>query len=88
MARLTVEVVHALPGRQQVVILELEPGATVRDAVRASGMTARHAGVAVFGEKVGPLRRLRDGDRVELLRPLRLPPGEARRRRAQRSRLR
>ncbi|HEX5662429.1 MAG TPA: RnfH family protein, partial [Xanthomonadaceae bacterium] len=36
----------------------------------------------VFGERVEPTHRLREGDRVELLGPLQADPKEARRRRA------
>lgn len=82
MAKCTVEVVHALPQRHQAVTVALEEGATALDAVRASGIVADYAALAVFGERVEPGYRLREGDRVELLRPLALTPQEARRRRA------
>ena len=85
MARLKVEVVHALPERQHVVTLELEEGASALDAVRASGIGAPYAGLAMYGQKIGPGTQLRDGDRVELLRPLAADPQQARRRRARRS---
>ncbi len=39
-------------------------------------------GFAIFGERVGSEHPLRDGDRLELLRPLQIDPKEARRRRA------
>ncbi len=84
MARLKVEVVHALPERQQVVTLELEEGASALCAVRAAGISAGYAGLAIYGERIAPERRLRDGDRVELLRPLAVTSQEARRRRAMR----
>ena len=82
MAKRTVEVVYALPQRHQAVTVTLEEGATALDAVRASGISASYAGLAIFGERIAPERRLQDGDRVELLRPLALTPQEARRRRA------
>ena len=86
MAKQRVEVVYALAEQQQVVTLTLEEGATALDAVRASGIRADYAGLAIFGERVAPTHRLRDGDRVELLRPLAASPQETRRRRAQRHR--
>lgn len=86
MAKRTVEVVCALPQRHQVVTVVLEEGATALDAVRASRISARYAGLAIFGERIVPERLLRDGDRVELLRPLAFTPQEARRRRALRIR--
>jgi len=79
-----IEVVFALPGAQQVVTVELEAGATARDAVRAAGLTAQYAALGIFGSKVDLATALRDGDRVEILRPLAEDPKEARRRRARR----
>lgn len=84
-APLRVEVVRAWPRRHQAVPLQLPAGATVADAVRASGIALEGvAGYAVFGELAAPGRVLRDGDRVELLQALRMDPKEARRRRARR----
>lgn len=82
-AGIRVEVVRAWPRRYESVMVALAEGATVADAVAASGMDdGSHAAVAVFGEKVEPAQVLREGDRVELLRPLTMDPKEARRRRA------
>ncbi len=58
-------------------------GATVDDALVASGWSLVDiTAVAIFGERVERDARLRDGDRVELLRPLLIDPKDARRRRA------
>ena len=78
-----VEVIRAWPRRHESVLLDLPDAATVADALKASGFD--HAGVgayAVFGERAMPDDVLREGDRVELLRPLQVDPKEARRRRA------
>ena len=78
-----VEVVRAWPRGHESVMVDLAEGATVADAVAASGMDdGRHVAVAVFGEKVEAAQVLREGDRVELLRSLTMDPKEARRRRA------
>ena len=82
MPAFAVEVVYAAPGRHEAVSVVLEEGATAQDAVRAAGLNWAHAALAIFGEAVEPARRLRDGDRVELLRPLAADPKEARRERA------
>jgi putative ubiquitin-RnfH superfamily antitoxin RatB of RatAB toxin-antitoxin module len=73
------------------VSLQMQDGATVADAVRASGLCARHAlveaalRVGVWG-RVQPLDAgLRDRDRVELYRGLLGDPKEARRLRYKRS---
>jgi putative ubiquitin-RnfH superfamily antitoxin RatB of RatAB toxin-antitoxin module len=78
-----VEVVLAWPRRHESIVLALPEGATVADALAASGFDlAEVDGQAVFGERVDCDARLHDGDRVELLRPLQIDPKEARRRRA------
>ena len=89
MEKLRVEVVYALPAAQDVISLRLEPGATVADAIEASGILTRHPSlratthaVGVHGEIVSPQRLLATGDRVEIYRPLLADPKEARRRRA------
>jgi putative ubiquitin-RnfH superfamily antitoxin RatB of RatAB toxin-antitoxin module len=81
MPRLRIELVRALPGRHELVVLELEEGATVAVALRAAGLVPG-AGVGVHGRRVALDARLADGDRVELYRPLRQDPKVARRRRA------
>jgi len=82
-----VEVVRALgPSAADIerVALDLPEGANVDDALRASGLDCPAlAGYAVYGERVTPAHLLRDGDRLELIRSLRLDPKQARRRRAE-----
>ena len=89
MNRINVEVVYALRARQESVHLQLPKGATVGDAVKASGLLERHKQLrigngflGIFGETCDPGVTLRDGDRVEFYRPLPLDPKQARRRRA------
>lgn len=84
-----VEVVYALPEREDAVRVRLAPGATAADAVHASGILARHPEIdlgrsklGVYGKVVAPQSRLADGDRIEIYRPLAMDPKEARRRRA------
>ncbi len=78
-----VEVVRAWPGGFESRLLELAEGATVAEAMRASGIALEGvAGVAVFGERATEARALRDGERVELLGGLIADPKEARRKRA------
>ena len=93
MASLRVEVVYALPGRADAVVVELPAGATAADAVRASGVLVRHPEIGtndlklgIHGRAVEGSMRLSDGDRVEIYRPLAVEAREARRRRAQRRR--
>jgi uncharacterized protein len=82
-SRIRIEVVQAWPRRHCAMALDLPHGTTVAEAVAASGLeTAGISGYAVHGRRVEPGASLRDGDRLELLRPLLLDPKDARRRRA------
>jgi putative ubiquitin-RnfH superfamily antitoxin RatB of RatAB toxin-antitoxin module len=87
-AKLRVEVVLALPEQQDVVRLELVVGATAAEAAEASGLQHEGLRLGIGGRAVPPDTALRNGDRVELLRPLAADPKEARRQRARRARQR
>lgn len=84
--RITVSVVYALPDRQTVRTLEVPDGATVADALAASGLLESIPDLeqppkcAIFSRLVAPTEVLRAGDRVEILRPLLVDPKEGRRR--------
>lgn len=85
MAQIQVEVIRAGPQAFTCVRVPLPEGACVADAVAASGIDqAGIAGFAIHGELATPATPVRDGDRVELLRPLLADPKDARRRRAAR----
>lgn len=86
---LAIEVACALPQRQAVLAMTVAPGTTAREAVRASGIAVRfpeidvaRCALGVWGEAVDDSRRLEDGDRVEIYRPLEIDPRAARRERA------
>ena len=86
---LNVEVAYALPEQQVLVALEVEEGTTVRDVIERSGIPARfpeaHVGggnVGIFGRPVALDEAVREGDRVEIYRPLIADPKQARRERA------
>lgn len=81
------------PGPRQAVewVLELAPGATVADALACSPLAREYPGLAagptalfVWGRLARPQQALRDGDRVEVLRELRVDPKVARRERFRR----
>jgi hypothetical protein len=80
--KLRIEVVLALPARQRVVRVVLDEGATAADALEAAGMSDGFTALGRHGTAIGRGTVLKDGDRIELLRPLREDPKEARRRRA------
>ncbi|MFS0753977.1 RnfH family protein [Noviherbaspirillum sp. 1P10PC] len=86
MAEIRVQVCHPLPQAPQLLDLTLDEGSSLRDAVMASGLLpdfdADPCPVGIFGKKKAPDTVLRDGDRVEIYRPLVADPKDARRRRA------
>ncbi len=75
---LTVEVVCA----PEAKTVRLPAGATLRDALVASGFPFHGKKTGIFGKLAGLDAALSEGDRVEIYRPLALDPKEARRRRA------
>jgi len=79
-----IEVVMAWPRRHEAVTLELPEDSTLGQAVEKSGLggAGEVTGYAIFGVNAEAATPLRDGDRVELLRALRIDPKDARRRRA------
>ncbi|SFD86170.1 hypothetical protein SAMN05660831_02479 [Thiohalospira halophila DSM 15071] len=85
-----VEVAHARPESQVLLSFEAEPGITARQAVERSGILDKFPDIdlmgenklGVFGKLIKPDQPLRDGDRVEVYRPLIADPKEVRRQRA------
>ena len=91
---LNVTVVYALPQELFQEALELPPGSQVRDALAQSGVLEafpdidiESAPLGMFSRRVGLDTPLADGDRVEIYRPLKLSPTDARRLRAERRRV-
>jgi hypothetical protein len=83
MAVLKVEVVYALPEREERARVAVQRGATVRDVLAKSGLLRFVRGkVGIFGNVVPEDTPVADGDRVEIYRPLAVDPKEARRARA------
>ena len=79
-----VEVVLAWPDRYLRRELELPEGCSVAGAVEMAALdvAGETVATAVHGVLTRPTQALREGDRVELLRPLLADPKENRRRRA------
>ena len=93
-AMIIVEVVYATADRQELRKVELPVGATMLDAVAASGIAERMGGLdlagctlGIFGKVVADpqARQLEQGDRVEIYRPLLADPKEVRRLRAEKA---
>ncbi|MQM35755.1 RnfH family protein [Accumulibacter sp.] len=86
---LVIDVIYALPDKQQLVKLQLPAGSTVRQAIDASGLLQKHPEIDLARNKIGIFGKLskadavlRDQDRVEIYRPLIADPKEVRKQRA------
>ena len=82
-----VTVAIALPQAQEVIEVELAQGASIADALALARVAQRWPGldlgnVGVWGRVARPQTRLRDGDRVEVYRPIRADAKAMRRARA------
>ncbi|XXN62380.1 RnfH family protein [Enterobacter ludwigii] len=92
MPDISVEVVYALPDKQYLRAVTLDEGATVEQAIKASGLLLLRKDIDLSTNKVGIYSRpvklsdaVQDGDRIEIYRPLIADPKELRRQRAERS---
>jgi len=92
---IAVQVVLALPQQQQCLAMEVPKGTTAREAVllaeqaglefKDSEVTAQTAALGIYSEAVSDAQALRDGDRVEIYRPLAQDPMVRRRQQAKAS---
>ena len=83
------EVVYAQPDQQRLIELELPEPVTVQQAIESSGILAEFPEIDLTVNQVGVFAQvarldesLRDGDRVEIYRPLIADPKAMRRERA------
>jgi putative ubiquitin-RnfH superfamily antitoxin RatB of RatAB toxin-antitoxin module len=90
-----VEIVYATPAVQRRYTVDLADGETVRAAIDQCGVLRECPEIDLARERIGVHGRLvaladvlREGDRVEILRPLVADPKTGRRRRAQSARRR
>lgn len=86
-----VEVAYARPDRQRIVTLQVPEGTTLVEAAKLSGIVdlfpeinLDEIDMGIFGKvvKIPAEQPLREGDRVELYRPLQIDPKQARLNRA------
>jgi len=86
-----VEIAYARPDRQRIVTLQVPEGTTMSEAARLSGIdelfpeiNLDEIDMGIFGKviKKPAEHPLREGDRVELYRPLKIDPKQARLNRA------
>ena len=86
---LEIEIVYGLVDRQVLKSMTVAEGTTIREAALQSGLEVefpeldlQQAPLGIFGKAVKDKTVLRDGDRIEVYRPLLIDPKEARRKRA------
>ena len=84
-----IEIVYGLADRQVLKSMTVVEGTTVREATLKSGLEVefpeldlQQSPLGIFGKAVKDETVLRDGDRIEVYRPLLIDPKEARRKRA------
>ena len=88
--QIRVEVACALPQRQRIMAMQVALGTTAEQAVRKSGILAQFPIIdaaalklGIFSKAIKPDTVLREGDRVEIYRPLQADPKAVRRQRAE-----
>lgn len=89
---LAIEVAYGLPDRQALLRLDVPAGTTIRQAIERSGILEQFPDVdietaktGVFGKAAAASAVLKEGDRVEIYRPLIADPKAARRKRAKKA---
>ena len=91
--RLSIEVCYALANEQALIAVELPEGATLQQALDASGILQRYPRIDLTTQKVGVFGKVKaldtvlaDHDRVEIYRPLLVDPKVSRQRRVEKTR--
>ena len=86
---IAVEVAFAKPEEQVILKIEVTPGTTIEQAIEQSGILERfpeidtaHLKAGIFGKLKKTDQPLREGDRVEIYRPLIADPKQVRKERA------
>jgi len=79
-----VEVVFALADKQELLVVELPDGSTVAAAIEMSRLARQFPDIdtlqaGVWGKPTARGHVVREGDRIELYRPLEMDPRDARR---------
>jgi len=87
--KITVEVAYALQDRQELITVQVPPGSCIKTAVQQSGLLSlfphedlNQLKVGVFSKPRLLTDEVKEGDRIEIYRPLTIDPKEARRAKA------
>lgn len=86
---INIELIYALPDEQDLIAIQVEAGTNVEQAIEQSGLLKRYPQINLQENKVGIFSKvtqldtiLREGDRIEIYRPLIADPKEVRKRKA------
>ena len=99
--KIKIEVAYALPKKQKILTLDVDKGCSAREAVSQSGIKNDFpeidldaAPLGIFGNTLGERGlavaeeyKVKQGDRIEIYRPLLADPKEVRRQRAAEAKL-
>ena len=92
--KINVEVVYGTPDKQSIVDVQVSSESTLEQAVIESLIISQYPEIDLAVNKVGIWNKaakltdnLRDGDRIEIYRPLIADPKEVRKRRAEKAKL-
>ncbi len=87
--KITVEVAYATPEVQRIIVIQVDEGCAIEDAIQCSGILElfpeidlTKQKVGIFGKKKALMDTLQQHDRIEIYRPLIMDPKEARKKRA------
>lgn len=86
---INIEVAYGTRAKQYLLKVKMPTGATVREAILVSGILEQIPEINLSQQKIGIFSKpcdmetsLKEGDRIELYRPLLIDPKEARRAKA------
>ena len=89
MNQINIEIAYALPDRYYLKFFKVDEGTMIQTAILQSGILQQFTEIDLRENKVGIYSRpakltdqLKDGDRIEIYRPLLVDPKEIRRKRA------
>ena len=90
--KISVEVCYALPDKQTLLTLDVEPYDNIESIIKQSGILELYPEIDLAKNKVGVFSKLakltdtlHQGDRIEIYRPLIADPKEVRKQRAQKN---
>lgn len=90
--KINIEVVYGLPQQQTLLSLEVDVDLSVEECITLSGIAQQYPEIDLTDNKVGIWNRtckltdtVKDGDRIEIYRPLIADPKEVRKKRAEKA---